>query len=117
MIFQSHDQDARNGALSFAELRDQRTQRFQQARAREATAIVAISQRISDGHEKERLIPSLKRQIEQKSKLIADYRSDLSKLAIKGSEAEIKHHGELQAIAQSPTRNESSVFRLLRGGA
>ena len=100
-IFQSHDEDARDGALSFAELRGKRAQRFQQARARESTAIVAVSQGISDEHEKERLIPFLKRQIEQKSKLIADYKSDLSKLAIKGSEAEIKRHGELQAVAQT----------------
>ena len=35
VIFQSHDQDARDGALSFAEFREQQTQRFQQARARE----------------------------------------------------------------------------------
>ena len=101
MIFQAPDQDTRDGALSFAELREQRTQRFQQARAREATAIAAISQRIGDEHEKERLIPTLIQQIEQKSKLIAAYKSDLSKLAIKGSEVEIKRHGELQASAQT----------------
>ena len=109
VIFQSHDQDARDGALSFAELRQQRTQRFQQARARDTTAIVAISQRISDEHEKERLIPSVKQQVEQKSKLIADYRSDLSKLAIKGSEAEIKRHGELQAVTQTKRTHIAAV--------
>ena len=113
VIFQSYDQDARDGALSFAELRQQRTQRFQQARARETTAIIAISQRISDEHEKERLIPSLKQQVKQKSKLIADYKSDLSKLAIKGSEAEIKRHGELQAVAQTK-RTQIEAFKAQR---
>ena len=113
VIFQSHDQDARDGALSFAELCEQRTERFHQARAREAMAIVAISQRISDEHEKERLIPTLKQQIEQKSKLIADYKSDLSKLAIKDSEAEIKRHDELQAVAQTK-RTKIESFKAQR---
>ena len=113
VIFQSHDQDARDGALSFAELREQRTDRFRQARAREATAIVAISQRISDELEKERLMPSLKQQIGQKEKLIAGYRTDLSKLAIRGSEAEIKRHGELQDVAQTK-RKEIEGFKSQR---
>ncbi len=113
VIFQSHDQDARDGALSFAELREQRTDRFRQARAREATAIVAISQRISDELEKERLIPSLKQQIGPKEKLIAGYRADLSKLAIRGSEAEIKRHGELQEVAQTK-RTEIERFKSQR---
>ena len=39
VIFESHSQDDRQWAIDFAELRDQRTARFQQAREREAEAI------------------------------------------------------------------------------
>ena len=59
------------------------------------------------------MIPSLKQQVKQKSKLIADYKSDLSKLAIKGSEAEIKRHGELQAVAQTK-RTQIEAFKAQR---
>lgn len=100
VIFEAHDQDARDGALDFAELREQRTQRFRQAREREAAAIVAISQRIGDEYEKQRLIPSLVQQIKQKKTLIKGYKSDLKKLVIKGSKDEMQLHGKLQAIAQ-----------------
>jgi hypothetical protein len=44
----------REGAVDFAELRDHRIQRFQQARQREAESIAAISERIADEFEKRR---------------------------------------------------------------
>ena len=59
VIFESHSQDDRDGAIDFAELRDQRTARFQQAREREAEAISDISERISTEFEKESLVSSL----------------------------------------------------------
>src|SRR5258705_58878 len=43
VIFESHSQVDREWALDFAELRDQQTSRFQQAREREAEAISEIS--------------------------------------------------------------------------
>lgn len=46
VIFESHSQDARDGAIDFAELREQKTTRFEQARQREADAISDISERI-----------------------------------------------------------------------
>lgn len=46
VIFESYSQDDREWALDFAELRDQQTSRFQQAREREAEAISDISDRI-----------------------------------------------------------------------
>jgi hypothetical protein len=39
VIFESHSQDDREWAIDFAELRDQRTARFQQAREREDMAL------------------------------------------------------------------------------
>jgi hypothetical protein len=47
VIFESHSQDDRQWAIDFAELRDQQTARFRQAREREADAISDISERIA----------------------------------------------------------------------
>ncbi|MCY4635666.1 MAG: hypothetical protein OXG04_14365 [Acidobacteria bacterium] len=56
VVFEAHPHESRDGALDFAELRKRRTQRFRQARAREAGAILQMSQRISEEIEKERLV-------------------------------------------------------------
>src|SRR5690606_3705225 len=66
VIFESHSQCDREWALDFAELREQQTARFQQARAREAKAIADISDRIAIELEKESLVASLIPQIAQK---------------------------------------------------
>lgn len=100
VIFESHSQDARDGATDFAELRDQQTMRLQQAREREAEAISDISERISIELEKESLVSSLTIQIAQKNKLIADYNSDLAKLVVKGTEAQAIRHTQLSEEAQ-----------------
>ncbi len=101
VIFQAHDPDSQDGALDFRELRERRTERFQQARVRESDAIASISTRIGEEFEKERLIPALEQQISEKEKLIAGYKADLGKLVIKGSEKELACHGALQAVAQA----------------
>src|SRR3546814_13569952 len=48
VIFEAHSNEDRDGAVSFAELRDHRTLRFQQARRREVDSIAATSERIAD---------------------------------------------------------------------
>ena len=100
VVFEAHAHEARDGALDFGGLRNRRTQRFRQARAREAEAILQIAQRISEEFEKERLAEPLARQVEQKKKQIAGYKADLGKLVIGGSDAQLKRHQELQAAAQ-----------------
>ena len=100
VVFEAHPTEARDGALGFSELRDTRTLRFRQARSREADAIQKISERISEEFEKERLVASLERQVTQKTKQIEGYKTDLGKLVIKGSDAQLKRHQELQSIAQ-----------------
>ena len=70
VIFDSHSQDDREWAIDFTELRDQRTARFRQAREREAEAIADISDRIATELEKESLVVSLSKQVEQKKKMI-----------------------------------------------
>ncbi len=109
VIFESHSQDDREWALDFAELRDQQTSRFQQAREREAKAISDISDRIATEFEKEGLVASLATQVRQKKKLIAGYTADRAKLVVKGTEAQVARHTQLSEAAQK-LRNKIQAF-------
>lgn len=109
VIFESHSQDDREWALDFAELRDQQTSRFQQAREREAEAIADISDRIATEFEKESLVATLTTQVGQKKKLIADYTADRAKLVVKGTEAQVARHTQLSGAAQN-LRNKIQSF-------
>ena len=100
VIFESHSQDDREWAIDFAELREQQTARFQQAREREAEAISDISERIATEFEKESLVTTLTKQVAQKQKLIADYTTDRAKLVVKGTEAQVARHTQLSEAAQ-----------------
>jgi hypothetical protein len=92
VIFESHTQDSRGGAIDFAELRDQQVTRFQQARQREAGAIYDISERIATEFEKESLVTTLTAQVAEKKKLVTDYTNDRAKLVVKGTEAQVARH-------------------------
>lgn len=109
VIFESHSLDDRGGALDFAELRDQKTSRFKQAREREAAAISDISDRIATELEKESLVSSLEAQVEQKKKLIANYTADCAKLVVKGTEDQVARHSQLSDVAQK-LRNKIQAF-------
>lgn len=100
VVFDSHSQDSREWANDFAELRDHKTLRFQQARERDANAISDLSDRIATEFEKERLVDSLTAQMHQKKKTILDYTSDLGKLVPKGTEAQALRHSKLNEAAQ-----------------
>ncbi|MFK4056810.1 TrlF family AAA-like ATPase [Brevundimonas sp. NPDC046655] len=101
VIFEAHPQDEREGAVNFAQLREQRTFRYQQARRREAEAIADISERIADEFEKEALVPVLENQAAQKRAMIEGYTLDLSKLVIKGTEEQAARHTALNQAAQA----------------
>ena len=109
VIFESHSQDDREWALDFAELRDQQTARFQQARDREAEAISDISERIASEFEKESLLATLTKQVGQKKKVIADYTADRAKLVVKGTKAQVARHAQLSQAAQN-LRNKIQRF-------
>ncbi len=109
VIFESHSQDDREWALDFAELRDQQTARFQQARDREAEAISDISERIASEFEKESLLATLTKQVAQKKKVIEDYTADRAKLVVKGTEAQVARHAQLSQAAQN-LRNQIQRF-------
>jgi len=101
VIFEAHAAQGQDGAYSFDELRDQRTTRFRHSRHLEAEAIAAISDRIGEELEKEAIVNSLTTQVVAKEKLLSGYRSDLSKLVIKGAEAQVQRHTDLTEAAQA----------------
>lgn len=100
VIFESHSQDDREWAIDFAELREQQTARFRQAREREADAISDISEGIAGELEKESTVATLTTQVAQKRKLIAGYTADRAKLVVKGTEAQVARHTQLSEAAQ-----------------
>nr|WP_229506325.1 hypothetical protein [Massilia sp. BJB1822] len=109
VIFEAHAASGNDGAYSFAELREQRTERFRQARRSESESITTISDRIAEEFEKEAIVPVLVSQVDAKEKLIAGYTTDLSKLVIKGAEAHVQRHAELTAAAQELTTRGNSL--------
>jgi hypothetical protein len=109
VIFESHSQDDREWAIDFAELREQHTAGFQQAREREAEAISDISDRIASEFEKENLVAPLTAQVAQKKKLIADYTADRAKLIVKGTEVQVARHTQLSEAAQN-LRNKIQAY-------
>ncbi len=101
VIFEAHTTHGQIGAYSFSELRDQCTLRYQQARSREEDTIATTSDRIADELEKEALITILTSQVAAKEALIKGHTSDLSKLVVKGTEAQVKRHTDLTEATQS----------------
>jgi energy-coupling factor transporter ATP-binding protein EcfA2 len=109
VIFEAHPVEQRDGAVNFAELREHRTQRFQQARQREVESIAAASERIADEFEKEALIASLTLQVGQKDAQIKGYTADLAKLVVKGTEVQAQRHSALNAATQQGTSRVQSL--------
>ncbi|MEO9822845.1 MAG: TrlF family AAA-like ATPase [Paracoccaceae bacterium] len=101
VIFEAHEDDAREGAIDFAELRGFRTDRYRQARKREAEAIADISDRVAVEFEKKETLPLLRKQIAEKDALIKGYNSDLAKHVVKGNEQQAARHAEIGRAAQA----------------
>ena len=99
VIFETHSDDSRNGALNFAELLELRASRHRLARAREAEAVAQISDRISIELEKDKLVASLKVEVANKNKLLGAFTVDRAKLISKGSEKRAQRHTELAEAA------------------
>jgi hypothetical protein len=100
VIFEAHPLSDRDGAVDFNELLDIRATRFREARAREEDTLASLSERIGTELEKETLVNPLKKQIDEKAKLIAGYASDRSKLVAKRSEARVARLEALTAAAE-----------------
>jgi energy-coupling factor transporter ATP-binding protein EcfA2 len=99
VIFEAHPEEAREGALDFAELLEHRSSRDRLARDREAEAVAQISERISTELEKEKLITTFEGQVAQKKKLVDAYTADRAKLVSAGSEKRAQRHTELAGAA------------------
>lgn len=109
VILEAYPLDEREGAIDFAEFREHRTSRFEQARNREEDAISDLSERIATELEKERSVATLTAQVDQKKKLNQSYNADLAKLVVKGTEAQVKRHTELSTAAQA-VRSKIQAF-------
>jgi hypothetical protein len=101
VIFESHPIDEREGAIDFPEFRDQRIGRYKHAQARESEAIADLSERIASELEKESWVGTFISQISQKKLLIEDYKKDLAKLVVKGTEQQTERYAELSEAAQA----------------
>ena len=99
VIFESHPLADRDGADDFNELLNFRAMRFREARNREENALADISERIGVELEKQTLIASLKKQIEEKGRLIAGYKKDLSQHVVKGNELRVARLTALNTAA------------------
>jgi hypothetical protein len=101
VIFEAHPFADRDGAIDFEELLELRATRFRDARVREEDALADLSERIGSEIEKGQLIAGLKKQIVDKTKLIADYTKDRLKLVSKGSEIRVSRLGALTTAAET----------------
>jgi hypothetical protein len=95
VIFEAHPISDRDGAVDFEELLEMRATRFREVRGRAEDALADFSEQIGTELEKDKLVVGLKKQIDERSKLIAGYTKDRSKLVAKGSEARVQRLGAL----------------------
>lgn len=100
VIFEAHALGDRDGTVDFQELRELRTARFREARKRDEEALADISDRIGAEREKIRLVQPLKKQIEEKTKLVEGYTRDRAKLVSKGGEVRARRLAELTSAAE-----------------
>lgn len=100
VIFEAHALSDRDGAVDFEELLSLKATRFRDARCREEESLADISERISTDLEKDRQIPAINKQVDEKAKLIERYKLDRGKLVTKGSEARVQRLAALNDAAE-----------------
>jgi hypothetical protein len=105
VIFESHPVADRDGAVTFADLLDQKAARYRDARHREESALASLSERIGAEMEKTKLVATLKAQVDEKTKLIERYTADRARLIPKGSDKETARLLALTAAAEKARSN------------
>jgi energy-coupling factor transporter ATP-binding protein EcfA2 len=105
VIFEAHPMETRDGAIDFAELLEERSQRYRLARQREAQAVAQISDHIATELEKERLVESYTSQVAQKTALIGNYTADRTRLIPKGADVRVARHTAVAAAVESVRAN------------
>jgi energy-coupling factor transporter ATP-binding protein EcfA2 len=106
VVFDSHGVSDRDGAVNFDDLLDLRATRHRQARTREEGALATVSERIGTELEKVKLVDGYKAQIAEKSRVIAQCKTDRHKLVSKGSEARV---ARLQALTEAAEKVRNNV--------
>ncbi len=101
VIFEAHNDQQREGATDFQELLANRTLRLKQSRRREEEAISNLSDAIAIELEKESAVNGLDQQVKQKRDQVQNYNADLAKIVLKGSEAQVNRHSQLNQFHQS----------------
>ena len=99
VIFKSHSLVDQNGAINFADMREEVTSRHRLSRARSEQSLSEISEAISDELEKQRQVAMLKAQATQRTNLINSLDADRKKLVTAGSEDRVKRLAALTAAA------------------
>lgn len=84
VVFDSHSVVQRDGATSFSELLELRATSHREARTRDETALVSLSERIGEEIEKTKSIEGLKKQIAAKQQILARLNYERSLLVKKG---------------------------------
>lgn len=83
VIFEAHDVNQKDGAISFDELLDKRASAARVRRKREQENLENLAEQVGAEIDKIKLIPSLTAQIKEKEKFIAQYIADRGKLVCK----------------------------------
>lgn len=100
VIFEAHSPSENDGAADFTELLEMRAMRFREARQRDEATLVVLSEGIGTELEKQNQVPTLKKQIEEKEKLVKGYNADRSKLVVKGSEPRVARLNAVTTAAE-----------------
>jgi AAA domain, putative AbiEii toxin, Type IV TA system len=105
VIFEAHSVPERDGAVNFEELLNLRASRFRDNRKREEFALADVSDQIGTELEKSRLLPGLKRQVEEKEKLLQRYNADKKALLPKGQSKHAERLQQVETAAEAVRRN------------
>ena len=89
VIFDAHSVTQREGTVNFGDLRELRSARFRQARAREEESLAMLSERINIELEKKEMLSTYKAQVLEKELLVKRLTEDRGKLVAKGSEVRV----------------------------
>lgn len=101
VIYESHTPLEREGAVSFNDLRDIRSERHREARRRAEESLQSLSERINVDLEKKSLVPQLKKQSQEKDVLVARLTDDRAKIVAKGAVARVSR---LETITKASTK-------------
>jgi len=105
VIFDAHPVSERDGAINFNDFRDLRSARHRAMRAREESSLASLSDRIGTEIEKNKTVPSLTTQVQEKDALVKRISADRLKLVSKGSEERVARLTALTAAAEIVREN------------